>query len=268
MNDNSQASPQGLQMLQTSFMDYLLHEQDAIVSHIDSTASLSSDVRLAIYGNGYFARLIEVLEKDFTALFAVLGEEAFSRLAVAYINAHPSTNPSLRLFGQHMTDFLEQHAGLDNRDYLVELARLEWCFTDAFDAADVPVATEVDAASVPPEEWPVLSMIFHPSIQLFDYRWNILPTWQALREEEPLPAPQQLPAQYTGLVWREELMTRYRTLEPDEAAVLPVVMQGGNFSDLCEVLVPWCEDVDAIPMQAATLLKTWLNSGMVSELQF
>ena len=257
-----------LQDLQVVFKNYLLHQQPDIGAHIVSSESLANDVRLAIYANAYVARLIEVLEKDFTALYAVLGEEVFSELAQEYIRQHPSTTPSLRWFGRYMVEFLNEHEQYQQRQDLIELAVLEWSFVDAFDAADVPVITLQDMAQVPPESWPVLCFTFHPSVQTFDYQWNIIPVWQAIQQQEDIPAPQQLPQPQACLIWREDLKTRYRTLEDDEAAALSCAREGGSFAQICEALIDYVEDESQIALRAASLLKGWIEGGMVRDLNY
>ena len=52
--------------------------------------SLSSVDRLAVYGNAYFARLVECLGDTFPAVKHTLGEDTFAGFAVAYLQQHPS----------------------------------------------------------------------------------------------------------------------------------------------------------------------------------
>lgn len=262
-----------LRELQSVFKNYLLNEQGlneqaGIESHIVSSDGLSNDVRLAIYANAYVARLVEVLEKDFTALHAVLGEEAFSELAQEYIRQHPSSTPSLRWFGRHMTAFLQAHKQYQQRQDLIELALFEWSFVDAFDAADMPVINAQDMAQVPPDRWPVLNFEFHPSLQTFEYRWNIIPVWQALQENETIPEPCTLDAEQTCLVWREELKTRYRTMDPEETVALSCARDGNSFAQICEVLLDYVDDESQVALRAASLLKGWIEAGMVCGLKY
>ena len=264
-NRNHHESPQQLLDIQQKFKHYLTQQQTAIVQHIVSTDDLSNDERLAIYGNAYTARLIEVLQKDYSAILAILGEAQFQDLALAYIDRHPSTHPSLRFFGKAMSDFLQTHPDYTGYPYLSELAQFEWGFTDAFDARDVDTKSESDAAQVPPEAWPVLEFMFHPSLQLIPYRWNILPIWQAMQEQVDIPEPVLLGDSELCLIWRQELKTQYRTLDEDEKQLLPAAMNGANFSDLCELLAETVDVAEQVPMRAASLLKSWLAAGLIHE---
>src|SRR6478672_2712199 len=77
--------------------------------------------RLDIYAHMYFFRLLEILEGDHPAVAAALGEERFHNLAVDYLQAHPSEEPSVRRVSSHLPEFLAKREG----SWLAELARLE-----------------------------------------------------------------------------------------------------------------------------------------------
>lgn len=265
MQNHMGPAPQDLQDVQLKFKQYLMQQKADIASHIVSTDDLANDVRLEIYGNAYVSRLIEVLQKDYTALFEMLGEEQFNELASAYIDAYPSTHPSLRFFGKQMADYLLNHPSYAPHPYLYELARFEWGFTDAFDASDSAVMTESDAALLPADAWSTLHFGFHPSIQLIPYEWNILPIWQAIQQEHDIPAPVQLVDQEVCLIWRQGLQTQYRTLDAGEARGLTLLLQGASFPELCEALAAQSEVPEQVPIRAASLLKGWLAAGLITE---
>ena len=272
-----------LQQLQHSFKQHLMH-QDPAIAHWVKDKGISRELRLAIYANAYRSRLIEALETDYPALLTVLGAEEFYRLGHAYIDRYPSRFYTLRLFGQFLPVFLQQTSPWQEQQHLAQLARFEWTFVDAFDAVDEVLLQEADVAAVPPDCWPQLRIRLHPSVYCFDYDWNILPLWKAatarddvsdcatIRECAPqqpsLPAVTALPATETCVIWRHKLRTQYRTMDADEVVVLKAVMQGDNFSQLCECLIPFYDDTAGIPMRAAGLLKTWLAAGMLTGLEY
>lgn len=74
-------------------------------------------------------------------------------------------------------------------ELLAELARLEWAFVDAFDAADTACADESTAAAVLPEHWPTLRIELHTSLHLVIHYRDILALWRAYRDENPTPTP-------------------------------------------------------------------------------
>jgi len=208
-----------------------MHSDAAIAEHIVSTHDLGHDLRLAIYSNAYTSRLIESLQQDYEILHALLGDEQFADLAQRYIEYYPSRFYSLRWFGQYMAQFIADTAPYDDQPFLREMAVFEWSFINAFDAEDVSIVTENEAAQIPPESWPGLGIQFHPSLQLFEYHWNILPVWKAIKNDNTVPAVTRLDTPNHCAVWRYDLKTHFRTVESLEAQLMLLVTEGCvNFS--------------------------------------
>jgi hypothetical protein len=71
------------------------------------------------------------------------------------------------------------------------------------------------------------------------------------------------------LVYRQpNLVTGWRSATAQEIAALNSIHRGLNFSDLCEELSQLLEDIDSIPLTAATFLKSWVEQGLVSQRQY
>ncbi len=79
------------------------------------TADLPAAERVAIYAGMWLARLVDALRADFPALGAVLGDEAFERLAGAYLRDHPSDDPDVGRVGRRLPGFLRDHPELASR---------------------------------------------------------------------------------------------------------------------------------------------------------
>ena len=255
-----------LKDLQNTFKSHLMRGDTAIAEHIVSTPGLAKDVRLAIYGNAYYARLAEALQQDYEAIHVLLGDDEFDLLCKHYIDDYPSRFTSLRWFGQYMNKFLANSAPYNEHSYLEEMANFEWCFIEAFDASDANIVTIAEVAQLAPEQWAELKIGLHPSVQLFQYSWNILPVWKAATNDEDIPPLVQLEHPQYCLLWRKKLSTQYRTLEFDEAEFMEGVRAGENFSQLCERLALLGIDPEQVPLRAAGILKTLLDQGVVSQL--
>jgi len=259
-----------LRDLQSEFKQYLFDHDDKISSHVVGTTRVASDVRLWLYSNAYYSRLVEALENDFQALSVLLGEDAFVSLCHEYTRANPSTYFTLRFFGQHFCQFLRSHFDYKTKQYLIELAEFEWSFINAFDAADTDAINENDIASIPQEAWLALKMTLHPSVQLVKHTQNVRAIWCAVKDEKPLPKPERLAETDHYIIWRDvsTIKTQYRYLEQDEAVALDVVSKGGSFVAICEALTTVIEDQNEIPLRAASLLKTWVNTGLLTGLSW
>ncbi len=228
--------------------------------HVVDAGAISALQRLDIYSSGYRLRLIEALQTDYPVVLALAGEQRFDALARDYIAAHPSRHPNLRWFGGGFARHLRQVAA--RRPVLAEAALFEWAVGLAFDAADAPVVTFESLARVSPELWPGLTFQLHPAVQTFTLQSNAPAIWTAHAQGRLLRARRQ-PAPRVWAVWRREQMPRFRSLPADEAWALRALSRGCNFARLCAGLCRWAPQAEA-PLRAATLLRTWVEEGMVS----
>ena len=107
-------------------------------SFIAPNSRLAPFERLEIYNRQYWFRVLGALAEDFPALRAVLGEERFAAMSVAYLTAHPSRSFTLRNLGSKLVDWLNQHPEVAGRRnaIAVDVAKVEWAFIEAFDNAE------------------------------------------------------------------------------------------------------------------------------------
>jgi len=98
----------------------------ALLELVEGRGRLGSTDRLGVYTEMYWARLLDVLRDDFPRVAAVLGGDRFTALAGAYLERHPSTDPSVRWVGAYFAAFLAERGRVDEQPFLTDLARLEW----------------------------------------------------------------------------------------------------------------------------------------------
>jgi hypothetical protein len=96
---------------------------------------LTSFERLEIYNRKYWYRLKDCFFEDYPGLRAILGEEKFERMALAYLAAHPSESFTLRNLGRRLVGFLEANPRWikPRQAAALDMARLEWAHIEAFD---------------------------------------------------------------------------------------------------------------------------------------
>ena len=252
--------------LQTQFQQYVLTGEHDILPNVVDGPRLDATGRLDVYAIGYRLRLIEILDADYPALHALAGDDLFDQLARAYIIAHPSVFPNARWVGHHLPIFLANDPAFASQPVLAEMAAFEWAMSLAFDSADDPVLGIAELASLPGEAWSTLGFRLHSSLQRTALAWNVPAFWLAVTREEDPPIPAQSAEMTPWIVWRRELTTYFRSLETDEAAALSAIGTNGNFADMCEILCDWHEP-DAVPTLAMTLLRRWIDEGLISSLR-
>jgi hypothetical protein len=252
-----------LAQLQHNFQAYIIDQAKGadFKQRIVNDKKVGAKKRLGIYADGYRLRIIEALANAYPKLQAFLGDQLFNQTARAYIDAYPSHYRNMRWVGDEMDTHLRKT--LSQHVVAAELAAFEWALGLAFDAEDAPILQLQDLADIPPEAWGELHFAFHPSLQLLDLDWNVIPIWQALDADETPPEPQQI--HELCLVWRSDMNSHYRTTEALEHKAVQNVMAGATFASLCEDLFTTLGD-DAT-LQAAQYLSTWLEAGMISKIQ-
>jgi hypothetical protein len=258
--------------IQTDFQSYLLNGDAGIEAHVVGTERVPIETRLAIYGDGYRARLAEALQANFPVLAELLGEADFETLAAAYIRTHESPFFSIRYYGNALRDFLATAPEYAGAPVLAELARWEWAMTEVFDAPDAESIAVADLARVAPEDWAELRFEWHPSVRHLALSWNAPQIWKAVSdgagasqgsESRDVPEVAYSPEPVEWLLWRHELRTFFRSLQPGEAVALTAAREGQSFGAICALLAADCGET-AAPAQAAGFLRTWVESGLLT----
>ena len=252
-----------LYTLQEAFQASILQGDDYAGCYISESQRVSAATRLAIYSDAYRLRLIDALADNYPTLHALLGDDAFDRLARAYLVAYPSRHPSIRWFGHRLADFLFKYAPYRARPELPELAHFEWTLREVFDARDSDPLTIQQLSDLPAGSWPYMQIRLHDTVRRLDLCWNVPSIWAAVDRGEPPPAPIAAVKPQSWVLWRKELSQYFRSMDEDEAWALDAARDGQPFAALCEGLCRWRE-AERAPARAASLLKTWITEQMVS----
>jgi hypothetical protein len=119
-------------------------------SFIAPNSRLTAFERLEIYNRQYWYRVLGALAEDFPALRALVGERRFESLSIAYLIEHPSRSFTLRNLGSKLPEWLAAHPEQTGRRHrlALDLARMEWAFVEAFDAAEVAPLTQRQIAAL------------------------------------------------------------------------------------------------------------------------
>lgn len=250
-----------LHHLQTTFQNYLLNGQKAIEQSIVASEKVSVTTRLGIYREAYQYRLMEALANNYPCIKTFLGE-AFKKISILYIEAHPSTFRSIRWFGEAFPSFLKQSV-LKEAAFLAELAELEWKMALAFDAADSDAFKMEQMATIAPESWGDMLIMPHPSLQRMNFFSNVVSIWQQLVAEDDVEALIQNTASSPWILWRTHYVTRYYALSGEEAWAIDRIICGATFGELCEGLCQFMDEQE-VGMRAASFLKSWIQSGLLS----
>jgi hypothetical protein len=244
-----------------NFHAYIMEKSTDIEQEIIGLDQDFKDIRLGVYHEGYFLRLLEGLSRDFPAVKKLAGEEKFEELGCAYIRNFPSTHFSVRYVGQHFAKFLADNSELD--PVWAEMAAFEWSLENATDAPDAPTVKFEEMATISPESWSVLKLQTHPSLEILPLSYPVPPLWQHLLQgaEKPALARQQKPTHW--LIWRFDRKSYFRPMDDNQLWMMRAIQKGETFSDICTGLCVHLEEDKVIPFAAETL-RTWIVEGVFS----
>ena len=105
-----------------------------------------SAARVAVYVEGYPARIREAVRETFPAVAQILGDGSFAAFADRYAKDVPADLQNLNLVGAALPAYLESDRASDDLPFLPALAELEWAVDRCFHA-DLLAAFEPSACS-------------------------------------------------------------------------------------------------------------------------
>jgi hypothetical protein len=241
---------------------------------------LTSVERLEIYNRVYWFRLLSSLADDFPGLRAVIGQEGFDKVLLGYLTEMPSVSYTLRNLGSRLEAWLRAHPDLisSNERMALDMVRLEWADIEAFDAAEYPVLSQAELASL--GEDPVFHL--QPYLQLLDLAYPVDQLLLKVREtEEPETdissnvvmmdhsdsAPrQQLPLpkkkKVFSAVHRHGNIVYFKRLKPEGFALLRALQQGQPLSQAIETSVNWSgKKLERVMEQLHDWFANWSQLG-------
>jgi hypothetical protein len=213
---------------------------------------LTSVERLEIYNRVYWFRLLSSMMDDFPGLRAVIGEEKFEQVLLGYLTDLPSRSFTLRDLGSRLESWLRAHPEFiaGNERMALDMVRLEWADIEAYDAAEFPILTQGELASM--GEDPTFHL--QPYVQLLDLAYPVDEFLLKVREtEEPqsdissnivmmdsadakphkkhlLPKAKKV---YLA-VHRQEFSVYFKRLNPEAYALVKALQQGQTLSQAIE----------------------------------
>lgn len=254
-----------LMQLQNELQAYILENEAQVEKEIIPPANSSAKIRLDVYREGYYLRLIEILALDFPNIKKLLGDTAFDKLSRAYIDAYPSNQFSVRTFGRHFEKFLSNRP--DCEPVLPEIAKFEWAIAEVQDEADAVPLTIEEMAKIPPEAWAGMRFSLHPSVQVLSFFYNAPEIWRAIDSNEKPPEAQHQDTPKYWLVWRFEFLSYFNSLTEQESHMFKAIQAGKAFAEICEDLCQWFEDEEVVQF-AAGVLRTWVSEGLFSAVNY
>jgi len=195
---------------------------------------LSAAEQVEIYREQFWLRHTSCLVDDFAGLGGVLGQADWERLVEEYLEDNPPLSFNLRDLGDRLPAFVEAATWLPQHELCVDMARVEWCYVEVFDAADAAPLDPAALATIPEEKWPSAVLTLSPALRLLRVRYPVARLRKNIRDGSAAPATIEREAQNLVIYRGADLNLYHQTLSNAAFAVLEQLRDG-------LALVPACE---------------------------
>lgn len=232
-----------------------LPETPSIDDLILPSNALSSQRRLEVYANAYYARLLECLRDEYPALTTLLGEDTFNAFGFEYLQQHPSQSYTLADLGQAFPAFLAENRAAATGgnsesqntestdeswvDLMIDLAVVERTYSEVFSGPGIEKSETLRAdvvAAIPPEQVSRIRLVVAPCVRLV--RLNTMAHEFAIAVRKGTASTEQLPdAVPTCLViTRLNYVVRTIKVENEEFQLLEHLIKGATLEEAIERL--------------------------------
>ena len=193
--------------------------------------------RFAVYRNNVAVSLADALEATYPAVAALVGRAFLRAAAREFARAAPPRSPVLIDWGGGFARFLAAFPPAASLPYLPDVARLEWAWTRAYNAADAAPADVSALSARPPEALAGARLALHPSLRLVRSRWSVVALWaettgRAEGRSRAIDRPQ------TALVLRPDMAVSVDALAPGDDAFLWAIAEGATIGAAADAAAP------------------------------
>jgi len=250
---------------QRRFTNYALRDmgQELAAEDIKSNG-LTAQQRLAIYRNNTQMGLTEALRDGYPVVNKLVGTEFFNQLARSFIRRHPPKAGCLLSFGGQFGDFIATFESAASLPYLPDMARLEWCWHEAFHEADATALELASLAKVAATAYSKLGFTLHPSARLLASDYPILKIWQSNQEDY----------EGDGGINLDENGCHLLIYRPHwDVVIVPLPEAEHQFLDLLAMELTLIQAVEQVMVKAPdfavqAVLQRWLNNGLLTNIVY
>ena len=214
--------------------------------------------RLAVYREGYPARIAESLAETYPAIAHLIGDREFAALAERYTAAVPLASYNLNDAGAALAAFLRGDAIADVHPHLADLAEVEWRVAAAFHAFD---SDPLDPRTLKwtLDDWAGAVLVFQPSVSLVGSVWPLLDLWSA-RDRTDAFADVEAGAERHVLIRRDGFAVRCESVSANEANALQRLLDGCRIADVVEAVSAAGADAGGV----SEWFSRWTACGMLA----
>jgi hypothetical protein len=216
-------------------IDVLPEEIETVIERSSHQTSIE---RLQIYSRAYYARLLECLRAEYPVMAKAMGMELFDEFAVEYLQRYPPHSYTLNELGASFATFLAETRptsaeGDDSwLEFLVDLAKLEWCFAEVFDgpgAENQRLLGPDQLQAISMEHWPKARLVPVPCLRIVRLDFPVHDYYRTVRDGAEAVPPVREPTRLA--ISRRNYVVRHMPLTEPGAAILEAIVAGATVGE-------------------------------------
>lgn len=251
-----------LRELQQDFYRSLFEAADEkpVLAHISHRRNGSAADQFAVYQGSIFGGLTKSLAATYPVCHRLVGETFFDALAYRYIARFPSISPDLNDYGEQLADFIDNSPAAEALPYLADVARLEWAWHRAFNAADPRDSNLHLLNQIPRDQYPAMRFMLTPDSSLLVSPYPIQQIWAVNQTDSQDDEYIDLASGGCRLyVWRQALDMHIDKLTPAEWDLLTQLTLEIPFGELCEQLLARHPGQNMGQLLGSGIQRGWIN---------
>lgn len=233
---------------------------DGLRAALRLPGGVDAESRLAVYRDGYPARIRDALRDVYPAIANICGDGDFARLVQRTLRARDLSRRALNDVGRELAPYLEDDPLAAALPFLPDLARLEWQVLRSFHSHDRSPLDAARFAAFDMDDWERVVLGFQPSAALLRSAWPILDLWETRDTPRAEIDVDLADRPQTVLVLRAGDDVACRLAGAAEGAVFDALRSGAPLGRAMEMLAELDDGDGADP---GAMFSTWIAAGLV-----
>jgi len=235
---------------------------------ISESGPIDKAMRLDIYAEAYFTRVLESMRADFQITEKVLGEISFKKLVADYLKQHPSRHYNIGEVGRDFSKFVAGYEDLSEVSFLKALIEMEWLLIESFYANDTGVLEAGKLQALSDEDWATAEFKLASSVKLLQSNWPLDQFWKLSDESAEVDSTnfEKLETKKFFLLVREQGSVRLESLSTPEHCLLQKLKSGVSLMTALDETLQEFKNAD-VESEIMNWFNVWVGRGIICDVQ-
>jgi hypothetical protein len=232
--------------------------------YIAPSPTLQPHQRIELYNQQYWWRLLSTLHETFPLLTRLFGYAVFNQtIGIPYLETYPPNHWSLTLLGSRLVQWLEECYHEEDRQFILNAAKLDRAFDCTFLAPAYPKISASEDSGALAEQ----TLYLQPYVALFHFPYDLLSFRTTFNEQDgdhwithDFPELSKEKNDYYFVLYRTpKNILNWKPILAGEYFLLTSFKKGATVEQACEALE---QQGEFIYNEASTHIASWFQEWM------